>query len=113
MFGKSEQYGTWWLPEQPDSKISGILKLKQKGAELELIGCFDKEKLLGPIIIHGNTVNGDIITLNNCIQTVLNITEPGGIISKFEVDTVYAGVHFSNIKNDDFQKNVCQFFLFR
>lgn len=109
MFGKREQYGTWWLPEQPDSKISGILKLKQNGAELELIGCFDKEKLLGPIIIHGNTVNGDIITLNNCIQTALNITEPGGTISKFEVDTVYAGVHFSNIKTMTFKKMFVNF----
>ena len=39
---KDETYhGHWWLPEKPDNKVSGVLRLLKKGGiHLNLIGMF-------------------------------------------------------------------------
>ncbi|HWA67819.1 MAG TPA: HEPN domain-containing protein [Mycobacteriales bacterium] len=37
----TESAGMWWLPETPEAKVPGVLKIDERGsANLELIGCF-------------------------------------------------------------------------
>lgn len=65
-----ELKGMWWLPEQPDIQISGILTFdNEKKISLELLGSFHDIKSIGggdyfrPEIILGLTDNGQICTL--------------------------------------------------
>lgn len=42
-----EEVGCFWLPEQPDKPIAGILKYDQiNGAKLKLVGSFDKKSVI-------------------------------------------------------------------
>lgn len=69
-----ELQGNWWLPSNPDKKISGILKCSKSGrVELEVMGTFfdlptginDLPTL--PIIL-GTSDNGKSITLVHCMH---------------------------------------------
>ncbi|MCX6821998.1 MAG: hypothetical protein NTW30_04440 [Candidatus Aenigmarchaeota archaeon] len=104
MDSKNEYQGMWWLPEKPENKFVGALTFPQnEGAELRIIGCFDKHNLLEPIIILGETTDGKKISLINCIQTDLRTSHPGGETSVFEIDFIFIGVHFLKIEDVKFK----------
>jgi hypothetical protein len=99
-----EYNGIWWLPENPENKISGILKFHPvEGANLELIGSFkspkDLNKFLQPNIILGITSNGKIITLHKCYEYKSPLSMPGFLSSSFIVSMVFVGHHFEKEEN--------------
>jgi hypothetical protein len=94
-----EYSGIWWLPENPDNKISGILKFHPvEDANLELNGSFkgpkDLNSFLQPNIILGITSNGKIITLYKCYESHFHISVPGFFCSSFIASVVFQGYHF-------------------
>lgn len=102
---KFEYNGIWWLPENPERRISGILSFHpQEGASLELIGTFKEEfdkifKLDTLDIILGVTSNGKEVTLYRCYETKSQINSPGLVNSLFTPQVIFMGHHFE--KEDD------------
>jgi len=94
-----EYNGLWWLPENSDNKISGILKFHPvEGANLELIGSFkegeDLDTFIQPNIILGITSNGKITTLYKCLEYKSQESMPGFLISSFISEVIFLGYHF-------------------
>lgn len=72
---KLECKGYWWLPNNPNETIAGVLTyIPNEKILLELIGTFDSKKDFidtffsskSEDIIHGLTSNSEEITLVNC-----------------------------------------------
>ena len=90
--------GYFWLPEQQENKIPGILTIEDGGdIELELIGLFDEninvlpgESNLGHII--GHVEQDGLVTLDNCFYTKTNISLGGISKSIVCVNRVLTGV---------------------
>ena len=67
--------GYFWLPEQQENKIPGILTIKDGGnIELEVVGLFDEsiEALNGKdelTRIIGHVEKDGLVTLDNCFYT--------------------------------------------
>jgi len=79
--------GYFWLPEQQENKIPGILTIKDGGnIELEVVGLFDEsikalngEDDLSRII--GHVEKDGLVTLDNCFYTKKNISFGGERLS--------------------------------
>lgn len=95
-----EYNGMWWLPENPDHKVSGVLKFHPlKGINLELIGSFKKlienfGEFIQPNIILGITSTGKLITLYKCREAQSTMSMPGFITSSFDAKVAFQGYHF-------------------
>ena len=82
MIKEFEYKGIWWLPDNPEKRISGTLRFTpNEGAILDLIGSFKDikniNKTLEPEIVLGISSNGKNITLYKCIEKKLSISSPG------------------------------------
>ena len=102
-----EHNGLWWLPENPDNKISGVLKFHPvKGVNLELIGSFRESitfnRFLNPGIILGITSNGKLVTLYKCLESQSLTSIPGFTTSTFIASMVFLRHHFENEENIQF-----------
>ena len=90
----------WWLPEEPDKKISGIITFDPKnGAKLELIGSFGdplKSELIEKSIILGICA-GKKITLYRGFEKNVQISFPGPAKSLFYIHRIFDGAHFKKI----------------
>lgn len=92
--------GYFWLPEQQEKKIPGILTIKDGGdIELEVVGLFDEsikaiigEDDLSRII--GHVEKDGLVTLDNCFYTKKNISFGGISKSKVCVNRVLSGVAY-------------------
>lgn len=94
-----EYNGKWWLPENPDKKISGTLRFDPtEGLSLELIGSFKTSKdfnvFLAPNIILGLASNGKYITLYECFESGSQESKPGFLSSSFFAQVAFIGHHF-------------------
>lgn len=94
-----EYAGFWWIPENPDEKISGTIKFNSRdGAELKLIGALRKIKSSNDPyeeeIILGILTNGKKITLYKCYRIRSTLSIPGIITSVYEASVVLMGHHF-------------------
>ena len=101
LFDNFELKGIWWLPEKPDSQISGILVFdNEKKISLELIGSFRELTSLGgrdffqPEIIHGISDSGHICTLFKNIEINTQLNFPGIQKSILESQYLFIGKHF-------------------
>ena len=61
-----EWAGLWWLPEEPENKVPGILRYLPNGRiELSLIGAFEDRLMthtsLGVVLVHGGSRTFDVI----------------------------------------------------
>ncbi|WP_138379788.1 HEPN domain-containing protein [Luteithermobacter gelatinilyticus] len=92
--------GSFWLPETPEDKISGILTVSDGGdISLELIGLLTKKSSLvssGSDVIKrivGETTKYGYVTLEQCIeiQRQYSTSQP---ISKITANTLYGGVRY-------------------
>ena len=104
MIKEFEYKGIWWLPDNPEKRISGTLRFTpNEGAILDLIGSFKDikniNKTLEPEIVLGISSNGKNITLYKCIEKKLSISSPGFQTSLFYANFVFIGVHFQ--KSED------------
>jgi hypothetical protein len=111
-----EYMGFWWLPENPDKKISGILKFKaNKEMVLELFGAFHKslkefsDTYLYPEIILGESVLGEKITLYKSNETRKTVSERLYQISVFNCLYVFNGKHFTNANELRFSSMTANF----
>lgn|GEM_PF-1868861 len=129
-----EYEGLWWLPDNPDEKISGNLLFDpDEGATLKLISSYNLDeivgnrsfdpdegatlKLIGPFksiqnldtlskyeVIFGISTNGKYITLYNCMEIRCSLNLPGLLVSQYYVDTIIMGGHFLKPADIQFKK---------
>ena len=99
-----EAYGYFWLESEPDDKLSGILRISEKGdASLEIFGALDspdsesnRRRIGQRLRILGVTDKVGVVTLVGCFvlqqNTVSNI---GGQLSRssLHVGSVFCGAH--------------------
>jgi len=116
MIEEFEYKGIWWLPDNPEEKISGILKFTPtKGAFLDLIGSFkntvDMNKCLKPEIILGNSEDGKDITLHKCREIKSKLSSHGFVTSSFHAGEVFVGAHFQRTEDIKF-KNLSIHYLY-
>lgn len=86
--------GKWWLPDKPERKIYGILKIYHDiFSELELFGLLKDKKmsaiLIEPKLILGQSIKGEEITLYKCSEYTTRNDR-----SLFHVNSVFIGLHF-------------------
>ncbi|SHI08949.1 HEPN domain-containing protein, partial [Clostridium grantii] len=87
----------WWLPENIENNISGILKFNiNDGANLELIGELVEDDELEVNIILGKTADGKDITLYKCFETNRVFNSNGFITTVIFANIIFEGVHFNN-----------------
>ena len=92
--------GYFWLPDQDEKKIPGVLTIKNGGdIELEVVGLFDdsikslnSDDNLDRII--GHVEKDGLVTLENCFYTNKNISFGGISKSKICVNKVLSGVAY-------------------
>jgi hypothetical protein len=98
-----EYTGIWYVPEEADKQVTGILKFDPKsGTQLEIIGSYEMSivhVLDFAKIIHGVLVNGRKVTLWNCY-----VTKRSGGMSSYEhtfilVEVVLIGFHFKRVED--------------
>ncbi len=103
--------GKWWLPDKPELKIYGILKIYHDiFSELELFGLLKDKKMsaifIEPTIIVGQSIKGEEITLYKCTEYT-----SGNDRSLFHVNSVFIGLHFINEEQIRF-KNISVAYLY-
>jgi len=86
--------GYWWLPDNPNKKCYGILKIfYTKRSTLEVKGIFvnkdDWSIFINPEFILGESDEGKQITLFNCSEYTCSPND-----SYYHIDTVFIGAHF-------------------
>ena len=101
MIEKFEYKGYWWLPNKPQTKISGTLTFNpDEGAILDLEGSFKDigglNRLLRPEVTLGESLDGKNITLLNCVETKTNLHIPGYLTMSFLAVVVLVGAHFQS-----------------
>ena len=108
--------GVWWLPENPDHEITGILTFDPYGrSELELFGSykegFSKETRNQPIIL-GAGERGQAITLVYCndLGTGWSHGQYVWIKPKYRVVFVIQGHHFKCVEDISFDKIWVKFY---
>ena len=79
---KDEIKGYWWLPENEDYKIAGLLYTSDDGRQyLELFGCFEETSLLSNVIkydiINGFSSKGKYYTLYDTFVYNRSFSMPG------------------------------------
>jgi len=109
MIEEIEYKGIWWLPDNPQKRISGTLRFAPgKGAILDLTGSFkdikDMNKLFKPEIILGTSAEGKNITLYKCIEVKSTLSIPGLLTSSFDATVVFVGAHFQRGEEIKFKR---------
>jgi hypothetical protein len=102
LFENFEYKGSWWLPEDPVRKISGILTYKSGDRiTLALLGSLqggdldDSEKHKNPSIVHGIAEGNRVCTLQGLLRTTSSFV--GGNeahSSSYLVNRLFEGKHF-------------------
>ncbi len=113
MIEEFEYTGRWWLPDNPEEKISGTLRFTlSEGTVLDLMDSFENikstntegsitkkvwtGKLFEPEIILGTSSDGKNITLHKCFETKRSDSSSGFSTSSFYANEVFIGAHFQN-----------------
>jgi hypothetical protein len=106
MIEEFEYSGMWWLPEDPEKQVCGILKFTpNKGAVLDLIGSF-KDTTETPKIILGISSNGKDITLYECFEIRKRLNYSYGSTTSsfsFYANEVFIGSHFQKTEDIKFK----------
>ena len=95
-----EHTGYWWLPSEPNKKISGSLKFHPlDGITLDLIGSFgefkDFPKVREEHIILGVTSGGKAATLYKCFQSKSSLSLDTGLsTSSYAAQVLFLGHRF-------------------
>ncbi|MGE0082950.1 MAG: HEPN domain-containing protein [Desulfococcaceae bacterium] len=101
LFDNFESNGFWWLPENPEKRISGkIFFDSKKEIRLDLLGAFQeitsfgRNEIYRPEIILGLTEDGKLCTLLTTTQIKSKFSFPGIITSLFSAKYLFIGIHF-------------------
>ena len=83
-----EERGIWWLPQNLEVKISGLLTYTPfEGTSLTLDGAIGEQEDLIKII-HGELQTGELCTLVNCFYKRYRISPSHGA-SKLVINDIY------------------------
>lgn len=93
--------GLWWLPNNPDERVAGVLEFDTtKGAKLELIGALEELREFGNVynheIILGLSITGKEVTLYKCLMDSTNLNLPGIMTSSYTASYLFIGKHFTS-----------------
>jgi len=100
MIERFECKGTWYIPENPENTVDGILTFDPDGESiLDLIGSFTEfySKVQNQKIILGFTNKGHKITLLECMEINRSESFPGIKTTSFLVTFIFEGAHFQNV----------------
>jgi hypothetical protein len=105
-----EWKGIWWLPDNEESGVTGILRFNpEDGAYLELIGqLFGYEKFEANIIL-GKTSDGKNITLYKCFEVIKTFNSSGFPTTVVFANITFEGVHFNTEENIKFKEISCHY----
>jgi hypothetical protein len=102
--------GVWWLPENQDNYISGILKFNtDDGAHLELLGQLVDDFNSEINIILGKTADGKDITLNKCFEINRTFNSNGFPTTLIYANIIFEGVHFNKDEDIIFNEISCHY----
>lgn len=108
-------FGYWWLPENPDHQLSGMLRYEiGESIKLEILGAFNEEwhhgKLAGNIEtpILGIDSKGRTFTLFHCHYS-MTLNFPGCPTTLITSQLAFDGVHFNNLEEAVFN-NISVYF---
>ena len=100
--------GVWWLPDNPENELSGILTFSQDdGGSLDIVGVFGtetSERVMKPTIILGVSQNGKPITLYECFYTNMMLPWGGVGGAKYRTQVVFEGAHFESKEDIKFNQ---------
>jgi hypothetical protein len=103
MIKEFEYKGIWWIPNNPENKVSGILKFSpEEGTILDLIGSFENDNHIE--IILGKSYDGKDITLYNCFEKERSFNTSGFSKSSVYVGMIFVGAHFHKKKDIKFKE---------
>jgi hypothetical protein len=93
--------GLFWLPENPDDKVSGTLSFSpEDGITLELIGFLGSRRssaqLFETKIINGFSTNGKKLSLFKCYESNRTASYPGIETSIIQANYLFVGANFIN-----------------
>lgn len=103
-----EYTGLWWLPEKPEAKVAGTLRIDEAlSVELLLVGSFRGLEALQhsfelPLILGAGS--GMLITLAYCFESGSNISAPGIATTRFKPGMTLLGAHVSQLEDIEFEK---------
>lgn len=107
---KSELKGVWWLPENNENCVSGVLKFdSDKGAYLELMGQISEYDEFEINIILGKTSDGKDITLYKCLEMSKTFSSNGFPTTKVFANITFRGVHFKTEDEIKFNEISCHY----
>ncbi|MCX6830517.1 MAG: hypothetical protein NT028_00035 [candidate division Zixibacteria bacterium] len=97
----SDYRGVWWLPSNPEKRITGTLRPIDDGdCVLDVLGSFQDQPAFNHLfqseIILGHSENGTKLTLYKCFESSCNINSSGFQSSKLEPRAVFVGGHFAS-----------------
>ncbi len=94
-----EDRGYWWLPEDPERKLAGILSFSQEeGGKLELwgtLGGANDFSFRTHSLVLGEAVNHRTVTLADCFTKNIN-SSGSNDFAEYRVHAVYDGIHAGN-----------------
>ncbi len=102
--------GLWWLPANPDDRLTGTLTFDQaEGARLQVLGLFGGLSAFDQgdgeaKTIHGLTKNGREVTLLGCISVNRQFNAPGIMSEKYHAHYALIGHHFVDGQEEIFDK---------
>jgi hypothetical protein len=106
MYDSFEYRGYWWIPDNPDRRVAGILTYSMEGINLELFDTLSPER--GSIgmesnkfeLIFGECEGNKIITLNDGFETKLRMS--GIITTRLTFNKMLVGKHIASIEAMNF-----------
>jgi hypothetical protein len=102
--------GIWWLPDNPDQKVSGSLKIVPgTAAKLSLIGSFRSIKDIfntnnDKVTIFGSLPDGKNISLYKCQAINSRISSSGFPIESYIAQTIAIGSHIKELDDIRFKR---------
>jgi hypothetical protein len=101
--------GLFWLPEEPQRRVAGILTYNPGSpSTLELIGSLKEflqiNQFFTPEIILGISLDGRPITLYRCFEKNSRFSSGGPLVTDFIVFTILIGVHFQSPQDIKFKR---------
>jgi ApeA N-terminal domain 1 len=107
--------GFWWLPENPEDRVSGTLTFSQtEGPSLQLLGVFGgvlafNREMSERTTIHGITKKGKRITLPDAFVISRQMNAPGIMNEQYRPHLVCLGHHFNTEDDAIFDKSFFRF----
>ncbi len=89
--------GVWWLPTNPDLKLTGTLTLSEEEFALEVVGNFEQ---VGHVFLFdfkdqpriiGTTTNNEVVTLESNMAIGHNPRSPGPVTTRYSPSVVLIG----------------------